>query len=263
MYLSTLLIDVGMNPDRPRPGRTWLRNRYRVHQRLSMGFPSETKKSDDAEFLEPFKPEQFGKEVHVPRAKDAGFLFRIDPKPGTGRVVIIVQSATKPDWEYAFQNADHLLAASPQVKSFHPRFEHHQQLMFRIFANPVRKVCRHSRDLAGNLFEERWYGKRVPVPTTDLDTWLEHRAEPYCLDKKTSGGKRSLPGFRLQNIMQIQAGYVYVSKTQNQGDGRRIRSALYDGILLVTDADHFRNTLYRGIGPSKAFGFGLLSVAPV
>ncbi len=41
MYLSSLLIDVGDNPDRPRPGRLWLRNLYHVHQRLCMAFPSD------------------------------------------------------------------------------------------------------------------------------------------------------------------------------------------------------------------------------
>ena len=37
----------------------------------------------------------------------------------------------------------------------------------------------------------------------------------------------------------------------------------YEGILEVTNADNFRDTLVRGIGPAKAFGFGLLSVAPI
>ncbi|MBI4518088.1 MAG: type I-E CRISPR-associated protein Cas6/Cse3/CasE [Deltaproteobacteria bacterium] len=40
-------------------------------------------------------------------------------------------------------------------------------------------------------------------------------------------------------------------------------SALYEGILEVTDPDHFRGTIISGIGPGKAFGFGLLSFAPV
>ena len=40
-------------------------------------------------------------------------------------------------------------------------------------------------------------------------------------------------------------------------------SVLFDGLLRVTDTDAFLRTLVRGIGPGKAFGFGLLSVAPV
>ncbi|TRZ48108.1 hypothetical protein D4S03_10330, partial [bacterium] len=107
MHLSSLLIDVGDNPDRPRPGRLWLRNLYHVHQRLCMAFPSASRKSEDAHFLQPFQPKDFGdQQVHVERQADSGFLFRIDfpvqpyqrweePRPG-GRAVILVQSAVRP-----------------------------------------------------------------------------------------------------------------------------------------------------------------------
>ena len=36
----------------------------------------------------------------------------------------------------------------------------------------------------------------------------------------------------------------------------------FDGLLAVTDPALFRNTLQTGIGSAKAFGFGLLSLAP-
>ena len=61
MFLSCLFIDVGANPDRPRPGRMWLRNLYHVHQRLCMAFPSAPRISEDPGFLKPFKPEDFAK----------------------------------------------------------------------------------------------------------------------------------------------------------------------------------------------------------
>ena len=280
MYLSCLLIDVGSNPDRPRPGRLWLRNLYRVHQRLCMSFPSDSCKAEDPQFLRPYKPDNFTEQrhladkpghevdqgvltdVHAPRDASRGFLYRIDPQPSPGRAVILVQSAVKPDWEYAFQNAHHLLAALPEVKSVDPRFANGQRLRFRILANPVRKVSKKSLDFAGKPFDEQWKGKDVPVPTADLDKWLERRAEPGWSATKNSEGKQSPPGFRVSETIQIQGGYVHVNKGLDQAGGRRVRSARYEGILVVTDADNFHNTLIRGIGPGKAFGFGLLSVAP-
>ena len=36
----------------------------------------------------------------------------------------------------------------------------------------------------------------------------------------------------------------------------------YEGVLQVTDADLFRQTLTRGIGRGKAYGQGLLTVLP-
>lgn len=37
----------------------------------------------------------------------------------------------------------------------------------------------------------------------------------------------------------------------------------FDGVLVVTDPDKLREAVRNGIGPQKAFGFGLLSLAPL
>ncbi|HOQ06052.1 MAG TPA: type I-E CRISPR-associated protein Cas6/Cse3/CasE [Anaerohalosphaeraceae bacterium] len=242
MYLSCLLINVGDNPDRPRPGRLWLRNRYHVHQRLCMAFPSASRKIDDVHFLKPFKPDEFGNgQIHVARTVDSGFLFRIDPLP-SGRAAIIVQSALKPDWDYAFHNAMYLLAGPPEVKRFEPHFRPNQWLRFRLAANPTRRLSKHSPDA-----KKESVGKRVPVPTEKLIDWLARRAESA--------------GFLIkQETVTLQLGYIYMNKHDK---GQRLRSVLFDGLLQVTDPDAFRQTLIRGIGSGKAFGFGLLSVAPV
>lgn len=249
MYLSYLLIDLGDNPDRPRPGRLWLRNLYHVHQRLCMAFPSDARRSEDPGFLKPYQPGDFAQgHVHTSRKDHAGFLFRIDPQPG-GRVVILVQSAVKPDWDYAFHNADYLLAAPPEVKSFDPGFANGEKLRFRLTANPTKRLSRNSRERDGQPVAERWVGKRVPVPADQFLEWIATRGEKG--------------GFSVDNgSTTVQPGYIYVSKA-GYGDGERLRSVRYDGILTITDPERFRETLVRGIGPGKAFGFGLLSVAPV
>lgn len=255
MYLSHLLIDVGTNPDRPRPGRLWLRNRYHVHQRLCMAFPSASRKSNDEDFLKPFKSKDFGDgQVHVERAADSGFLFRIDPHPN-GRAVILVQSAVKPDWGYAFHNAGYLLAAPPEVRQFDPRFARNQRLRFRLVANPTRRLSRNSPGV-----KKESIGKRVPVPTDQLLDWLTRRAE--------SGGC-SVEA----DLTTIEPGYMYFKKSSKKRNARpewerkdeksRLRSVCYDGVLTVIDPERFRSALIHGIGPAKAFGFGLLSIAPV
>ena len=42
-----------------------------------------------------------------------------------------------------------------------------------------------------------------------------------------------------------------------------LRIAGFDGILEVTDAEAFRAALRQGIGPARAYGCGLLTVAPI
>lgn len=41
-----------------------------------------------------------------------------------------------------------------------------------------------------------------------------------------------------------------------------LRTAMFDGLLEVSDADAFRSALTHGIGPARAYGCGLLTVAP-
>jgi CRISPR system Cascade subunit CasE len=300
MFLSTLLIDVGRNPDRLRPGRLWLRNVYRVHQRLCMAFPSKERKDKDKHFLEPYSPDDFpesrhiadmkvdkiGKEkldhVHSPRNSNTGFLFRIDPQP-VGNAVILVLSAIKPDWDYAFHNADHFLAAPPQTKEYNPSFTVGQRFKFRLTANPTKKISTIPKQRWIAMSQEEQdevktrHGKRVPVPSSrEINEWRaghpeedprifihEKLIEWLSRWRPMKGGRPADSGFAIDpKSTLVQPGYVYMNK-EGKGQGKRLRLARYNGSLTVTDPDAFIQTLISGIGPAKAFGFGLLSIAPM
>lgn len=256
MYLSHLLIDVGCNPDRPRPGRLWLRNLYHVHQRLCMAFPSAERKSDDEEFLKPYAPDDFAVgQVHVTRGEEVGLLFRIDPQP-SGSAVILVQSAREPNWKYAFHNARYLLAAEPDVREFEPRYEEGQRLQFRLLANPTRKIDTKTRPDGAKS-----NGKRVPCRDELLFDWLVRQGVSH--------------GFAVdEHDVLIQTGYVYFDKEpwqhaeQKNSEERkrkaaRLRSVRYDGVLTVAHPGELEKAIVEGIGSAKGFGFGLLSVLPL
>jgi len=246
MFLSLLHVNVGDDPDRPRPGRKWLRNMYHVHQRLCMAFPSSSQKQRDTEFLAPFDPTGF-QHVHGSRTAEQAFLFRVEPL-SRGMVGILVQSAIEPDWEYAFHNAPHLLAEPAEKKAFSPQFATGQYLRFRLLANPTRRLSERSLGGDGQPVSKESIGKRVPVPTQRLCEWLEQRSAPS--------------GFSVQkDSTTIEPGYIHVNNTRS-GNGRRYRTARYDGILEITDPEPFTETVISGIGRAKAFGCGLLSVAP-
>jgi len=252
MYLTNLLINTGDNPDRPRPGRLWLRNLYRVHQRLCMGFPSAARKQADSEFLNPYNPNDFigayppdhiHNHVHGQRTVEQAFLFRIDPLLA-GRAMIIVQSAAKPNWDYAFQNAGYLLAGPPQVKEFAPDFQDSRLYKFRLLANATRKIDTKTREDG-----TKSNGNRVPVSAEKIKEWLQVR------------GARC--GFHIrENDLDVRTGYLNAS-TGNDDASKRFFYARYDGLLQATDATALRQAVTGGIGPAKGFGFGLLSVASV
>ncbi len=247
MFLSSLLIDTGENPDRPRPGRLWLRNMYRVHQRLCMAFPTAARSENDPQFVQPYQRDDFI-HVHGCRTNDQAFLFRVDSLAG-GRVVVLIQSAIKPDWDYGFHNAQHLLAAPPAIKLFDPQLAAGQRARFRLQANPTKRLRRESPNASGDPTPQQWVGKRVAVPADKLQDWLARRAESY--------------GFHLRELTELCPGYVYVSRTPESAGGLRLRSVRYEGLLEVTDSESLERAIIRGIGPAKAFGFGLLSLAPV
>src|SRR5262249_25471349 len=104
MFLSQLHVNVANEP-----GRKWLGYIYRLHQRLWMAFPDDERKSDDPFFVgawsgpPPADPK--------PNRTGSGFLYRVE-RDGMPR--ILVQSAQRPNWEYAFQNAPYLVQPEPQ-----------------------------------------------------------------------------------------------------------------------------------------------------
>lgn len=276
MFLSKLLIDAGGDPEHPRPGRAWLQNRYRMHQRLCMAFPSQERKNRDCAFLEPYTPADFPEDrqgadqkkdpsnagflsqVHRPRDTRAGFLFRVEPGP-SGAVAVWVLSAAEPDWTYAFQNAPGLLAGDPiPARAVALTYAPGTRCRFRLAANPVRRLSKNSRNTAGEQVTPRWIGKRAPVPLDEahLRAWLEKRADP-----PGGSGDGSTPGFKLAKISSIATGSVRFNKTRSPASAQRLVMVEYEGLLEVTDTDSFRNTIIAGIGPAKAFGFGLLSIA--
>ncbi len=86
------------------------------------------------------------------------------------------------------------------------------------------------------------------MPIVELHEWLS--------------GKADAAGFLVdEDSTIVQPGHVYVNKT-GDGKGQNLFAVRYDGFLTVNDPARFRQALIHGIGPAKAYGFGMLSVAP-
>ncbi|HNR36195.1 MAG TPA: type I-E CRISPR-associated protein Cas6/Cse3/CasE [Candidatus Hydrogenedentes bacterium] len=267
MFLSHLLIDTGGNPDRPRPGRKWLRNVYHVHQRLCMAFPSNMRVQDDPEFLKPFKGEDFplrGNANADPRNPRHSFLFRIDNgiESDAPRAIILVQSELKPNWDYAFHNARVFLAADPETREYNPAFTTGDTLRFRIRINLSKKIqsnregidLRKPRVGIDAKGRQKDQSKRVALTWND-DQKPEDVIVPWFAEK---GAKR---GFEVKGAALLQLGWSS-GFTAEKEKGMKFRSALLEGTLAVANPVLFSQTLASGIGAAKAFGFGLLSVAP-
>jgi len=169
-------------------------------------------------------------------------LWRLDPEPRSGRLALLVQSSLPPEWAFLHDGARYLLdtpgTPNPDWKERHPTFSPAQVLAFRLRANPTR---RRASD-----------GKRMGLITEE-----EQRA---WLARKADAG-----GFRVRSATIIREPDVSDAKTDKAGAGHKLSlvSVRFEGHLQVVDPQRFaEGPLASGIGPAKAFGFGLLSLAP-
>jgi CRISPR system Cascade subunit CasE len=160
-------------------------------------------------------------------------LFRLEPPTPDQPPVVLVQSDKPPKWDALDALPGYLLSA--EVKQFDPGLPTGRKLRFRLRANPTVK-----RD-----------GKRHGL--------LDDQAQFAWLIRK---GQAS--GFHPMDFTVRRSGNLTSRRSSDDGPSRQTHLAVdYEGILEVTDAEAFTKALAAGIGPAKAFGFGLLSIAPI
>ncbi|NLO07862.1 MAG: type I-E CRISPR-associated protein Cas6/Cse3/CasE [candidate division WS1 bacterium] len=165
--------------------------------------------------------------------EDDRILYRVDVERRTGVATVLVQSLTEPDWSVLPD--DRYLLEPADSKPIAPGVSEGQLLSFRLRANPVKREKESGRR-QGLLQEE------------EQRAWLERQ------------GERS--GFRVVRCHVIPEGLQEFLRRSN-GDERKVTllSVRFEGLLQVTDPDALGAAVRDGIGPAKAFGFGLLSLA--
>ncbi len=185
------------------------------------------------------------------KCPEGEFLWRLEPETDpAGCPRILVQSKAMPDWAGVgvqgwLANADSAIDLKDRLKL--DSLKAGQRFRFRLRANPCV-----SRD-----------GKRLGLLRTDeQEAWLERKGRQHGF---------SLPKLVSFDFSEAQQERIDVRISQEQmlrgrqhtDNGIRIYSALYDGILVVTDPGNFRVALRTGVGHGKTMGLGLMSVVPI
>ncbi|MGH2532275.1 MAG: type I-E CRISPR-associated protein Cas6/Cse3/CasE [Thermomicrobiales bacterium] len=243
MYLSRLVL----NP-MSREVRRDVTDCHALHRRVMSGFPD-------------------GLPDEGARAQ-LGVLYRLDVDPRRGDLVLLVQSSVEPNWarlpapRYLRETAGAL--ANPDCKPVvdaYAALRAGDLLAFRLRANPTRKI--RPDGATGN-------GKRVELRDEEarLD-WLRRKGEQGgfalpLMHVRPNGGEWPLVRANPDGAVGgKQAGWQRRASDEAEAKPRRLTfgAVVFEGVLRVTDAERFRATLAEGIGPGKAYGFGLLSVA--
>ncbi|MEV0609515.1 type I-E CRISPR-associated protein Cas6/Cse3/CasE [Polymorphospora rubra] len=119
-----------------------------------------------------------------------------------------------------------------------------QQWAFRLTANPT-----HSGRKTADAKETQRFGYLREPEQVD---WLARRAERNGFALASQHDGRPNVKLHRRHTQTFKRGMGSVTLT----------TATYEGILQVVDTDSFRRALTGGIGHAKAYGCGLLTLAP-
>ncbi len=237
MYLSQLIL----NP-RSREVRQDLADCHEMHRTIMSGFPDVS--------------------ADGPGARDRlGVLYRVETDPRSRVVRVLVQSRVRPDWSRlapgyladsggAIENP-----ACKEISEAYGQIRSGMVFRFRLLANPTRRVSPRSE-----LDPPELRGKRVALRTEEeWLAWLARKGEQCGFALLAVRAAPDVPDVRTSGDTKVLG--------RREGTGRggarlTFGSVLFDGHLRVTDAERFRQALVEGVGPAKAYGFGLLSIAP-
>jgi len=191
-------------------------------------------------------PDDLGPE---PR-RACAILHRLD-ESGPGRLMLLIQSLLPPNAGALPEGYVLDLARSPDLVfsgiSDNPSIRDvtderrsisaRDQFHFRLKANTTRKIGTKT-DPEGKASN----GRRVPLRGDEARlVWLKRHADAA--------------GFTIRDVRIIEVA--------PRGRQVRMAGALFDGVLEVCDPEVFRRSVQAGVGPGKAFGFGLLSLSRV
>jgi CRISPR system Cascade subunit CasE len=168
---------------------------------------------------------------------DRDFLIRVDRKEEAYRVLVLSHSIpSRPDW---------CPSDCFSTKPVPEKFLTHERYCFSLLTNPTKKLRVDNPDGT-----RKKNGRRVPITRPeDSIAWLKRKAE--------AGGFSIDP----DAIRVIPRGREFFHKDNTS---RGTHNAIeFQGELSVTDSVQFRSTIANGIGSAKAFGFGLLVLAPI
>lgn len=169
-------------------------------------------------------------------SRPARFLWRLERDHGSqlGATVVLVQAAQPGHWSPIEADEGYLERLDgdkpvPLNQLLHPT----QDYRFRLLANPT---VTHE-------------GKRFGL-----------HDDGALLDWLARQGQRC--GFAVRQALCLARERVRVR--QGRSDHHIIvDSALFDGVLRATDVEALTRSLLEGVGPAKAFGMGMLSIAPL
>lgn len=172
-------------------------------------------------------------------------LWRIDVI--NGRQYLLVLSENKPAVENLEKYGIKGSACSKNYEPFLASLQEGMRAFFRIKLNAVKSYS------TSGLDKKR--GRVAPVPLDELNAFFLARTEKNGFAVKPDA---------LKIVSRDSERFEHsVESNDKKNKYLDLVGVTYEGILTVTDLAKFKQTLKRGIGKKKAYGFGLLTIIPM
>lgn len=160
------------------------------------------------------------------------FLWRLEAGSGAWTTpIVLVQAATEGNWAFLDAMPNYLRHSVESKRlAFEGLVGSGRRYRFRLLANPTVTRLGKRYGLVGEAEQLAWLGRQ---------------------------GERH--GFSVEGALVTSSDLL----SSRKGEGRiQIQRVCFEGALRVERTEDFSRALVAGIGPAKAFGCGLLSVAP-
>ncbi|NNM46437.1 type I-E CRISPR-associated protein Cas6/Cse3/CasE [Knoellia koreensis] len=187
---------------------------------------------------------------------------------GPARPELLVLTPQMPDWSHLVEQAGWATPeGAPLVRSLDPLLDlvvDGREFGFRVRANPTTSVAKPQSPTAAQrkALDDglRRRGIRVAHRTAghQLEWFLARTRED-----DTAWGFAVLGDEDHPHVSLVAREHISFSKGRETRHKVTLDRATFEGRLIVTDADRLREVLVGGLGRGKAYGCGLLTLAPV
>jgi CRISPR system Cascade subunit CasE len=191
-------------------------------------------------------------------------LWRVDPA-ASARADLFIVSPDRPDLTHLVEQAGWPHLDQPgwttfAYKEFLDRLTAGSTWAFRLTANPVHYIRKES-DAAGTETK-----RTAHITPRHQIGWLLARQERAGFEIVRTPPEQQLTehGHEHQVIVHNRTPLQFRKNDQSRSPRHDVRltRVTFDGRLRITDIDAFRRTLTHGLGKGKAYGCGLMTLAP-
>jgi CRISPR system Cascade subunit CasE len=232
MYLTRFRINTAR-----REARELLGSPHRMHAAVNMSFP-----------------DLLPRDGSGPRV-----LWRVD-RNSAAEVLLFVVSPSRPDLTHLVEQAGWPAASETpgwqtyDYGSFLGRITRGSTWSFRLTANPVHSIRRKEGEPTK---------RTAHITTRHQAAWLLSKQGDGGFEITTKGTDAQLleHGDEHQLVVRDRRDLQFAKASERRTV--TLTAVTYDGRLTVTDPDVLRRTLTQGLGKAKAYGCGLMTLAPV